>query len=205
MNNQKKKKPQDLDSIVGQIASFLLIGTAATAVQMILYFLLSNLTVVYLATGTSLVLSTLFSTSLNRQFTFAQQAKQSSTSNLSLQVQGIALMILTAIAQSLAGGLAQELGLNKAAESILVAGAGAAIGGIRFLIMKFWIFSSKKEESPGLLRPDQPANPANCLWVKSDDCLSVNHQLPLAQSRFPVFYLPRSSGSLFIEPVGGRH
>ncbi len=128
-----------------QVLTFLLVGVASTVVHLGLFaaFRSAGLASAQVANAAALLLAAVFNTGANRRWTFRVRGREGRTRH---QVQGLVVVALTLAMTS--GGLALLGVLVPGAatwvETVAVGVATAASTAVKFVAMRWWIFSAAR-------------------------------------------------------------
>lgn len=124
-----------------QFLSYLLIGGGSVLLQFLLYMGALAWSNVTFATIFSFGVSSFFNAKANQKFTFSQTGSQGSDASKAAWI-GTGILLLMGLAQYGIGNYCSLLGITPAAQSSIVAAGSSVLGGLRFVLMKFWLFAN---------------------------------------------------------------
>lgn len=142
------------DGTVRQLTCFVLIGLCSTAAYLVLYTLLRGALSAQLANAVALLVTALANTAANRRFTFGIGGRQGVARH---QLQGLAVFLL---GLALTSGALELLRLvsshpGRTLELSVLVVANAAATGLRFALLRAWVFTRAGASSSKPLRTNE--------------------------------------------------
>jgi putative flippase GtrA len=123
--------------MTGQLIRFAMVGVASTLAYVVLFLLLRYGMGAQAANFLALLLTTLGNTAANRGLTFGVHGR---TGRLRHQAQGLAVFALALVLTS--GSLALLGSIPVLAELFVLVAAGLLVTGLRFSLLRSWVFQS---------------------------------------------------------------
>lgn len=128
---------------VGQLARFGMVGGGAGALQLVVYAFLADSLGSQVANVLSWLVSTLVATELHRRFSFGGSLSASESDHAIGVVTSLVTLLLSAAA------LAVLDDPSGAAGVVALVAVNGLVGGLRFLVLRWWMIGRRKASSIG--------------------------------------------------------
>lgn len=128
--------------LTGQLIRFTAVGIGSTGLFLVIYLVLRTLLTPTAANVVATVITTMVGTGANGRITFGVESTIGPREHLKgLAIAGVGLAITTAAVNAFSTG-------STLLELVVLTAAGAVAGGLRFALLRYWVFTAGAQQPP---------------------------------------------------------